>query len=214
MTKRLSGARFRWINEKLYTCTGDDALRLFADSPDLFEIYHSGFSDQVSKWPRNPLDGVIEYVKALPKSHVIADFGCGDARLAQSVPHLVHSFDLVAVNGHVTACNMSRVPLKDSSVDVVVFCLSLMNLETIRFIIEARRVLKVGGILKICEIKSRIESIREFVSKIKECSFSLEGKPRSLNKLFVDFNFTLKNKKKLDPESAAIHLNPCLYKKR
>ena len=39
----------------------------------------------------------------------MADFGCGDAQLAQSVPHKVHSFDLVALNDHVTSCDMSQV---------------------------------------------------------------------------------------------------------
>ena len=33
---------------------------------------------------------VIEYVKSVPHHMVIADFGCGEARLAQSVLHTVH----------------------------------------------------------------------------------------------------------------------------
>ena len=44
----------------------------------------------------------------------IADFGCGDARLSRSVKKTqrVHSFDLVAHNDSVTACDMARVPLR------------------------------------------------------------------------------------------------------
>jgi len=38
---------------------------------------------------------------------VVADFGCGDAKIARSVPNVVHSFDLVALNERVTACNMA-----------------------------------------------------------------------------------------------------------
>ena len=212
MSKRLSGARFRWINEKLYTCSGHEAFKLFSDSPELFTVYHEGFDEQASKWPQNPLDHVIEYVKTLPESYVIADFGCGDARLARSVPQVVHSFDLVANNESVVACDMANVPLSDSSVDVCVFCLSLMNENVIDFIHEARRVLKVGGVLKICEIRSRIDSLRDFVSRIKKCSFHIKGKPDSFNKLFVSFTFVLKNK--VDSSVSEITLKPCFYKKR
>ena len=90
MTSKMEGARFRWINEQLYTTTGDEAKKLFQNEPKLFSIYHQGFATQVSKWPINPLDHVIEYVKSLPHHMVIADFGCGEARLAQSVLHTVH----------------------------------------------------------------------------------------------------------------------------
>ena len=40
---------------------------------------------------------------------VVADFGCGEAVLAQSVPNIVHSFDLVALNERVMACDMAQV---------------------------------------------------------------------------------------------------------
>jgi len=39
---------------------------------------------------------------------VVADFGCGEAKIARSVPNVVHSFDLVALNEHVTACDMAN----------------------------------------------------------------------------------------------------------
>lgn len=75
---------------------------------------------------------------------MIADFGCGDARLASSLPNTVHSFDLVALNDKVTACDMAHTPLKDSSIDVAVFCLSLMGTNLNDYLLEANRVLKVG----------------------------------------------------------------------
>jgi ribosomal RNA-processing protein 8 len=52
--------------------------------------------------------------------------GCGDARLAQTVPNKTHSFDLVSKNPRVTACDVAHVPLENESVDIVVFCLALM----------------------------------------------------------------------------------------
>lgn len=60
------------------------------------------------------------------------------------MPNKVHSFDLVAANERVTACNISRVPLPNASLDVAIFCLSLMGVDFIKFIQEAHRTLKQG----------------------------------------------------------------------
>lgn len=47
-----------------------------------------------------------------PKSTVIADLGCGEAKIAQELTrNKVHSFDLIALNDHVTVCDMSKVSL-------------------------------------------------------------------------------------------------------
>lgn len=77
---------------------------------------------------------------------MVADFGCGEALLAKTLEdtHTVHSFDLVAVNSHVVACDMAHVPLPDACVDVSVFCLSLMGTNFADYVIEANRVLKQG----------------------------------------------------------------------
>ena len=80
-----------------------------------------------------------------PKEWVVADMGCGEAVLAQSVPQTcVHSLDLVAANPQVTPCDMAYTPLGVASVDAVVFCLSLMGTNLKDFMIEANRILKPG----------------------------------------------------------------------
>lgn len=78
---------------------------------------------------------------------MIADFGCGEAELAKSVKQKVHSFDLVAANDSVTACDMAHVPLTNASVDVAVFCLSLMGTNLQDYIVEANRILKIGYVI-------------------------------------------------------------------
>jgi len=76
---------------------------------------------------------------------VVADFGCGDAKLARAFPKVkVHSFDFVAVNQYVTAGDMAHTSLANGSVDIAVFCLSLMGTNLQSFIKEANRVLKTG----------------------------------------------------------------------
>lgn len=44
-----------------------------------------------------------------PASLVVADFGCGDCKIARSVKNKVHSFDLAAVCDLVTVCDMAKV---------------------------------------------------------------------------------------------------------
>ena len=216
MTSKMEGARFRWINEQLYTVTGGQAKEIFDKDPNLFDVYHKGFVTQSVKWPTNPIDRVISYVQTLPKSHVIADMGCGDAKLAQSVPNTVYSYDLVAANSHVTACDMSNVPLPSSSVDVCVFCLSLMGTNVADFIKEAWRILHKGsGTLKVCEIVSRFTSEDEFVQRIKQFGFELLSK-KPFSKLFLDFEFKAIAVRKGNTKAKLpdIELKPCIYKRR
>ncbi len=215
ITSKISGARFRWINEQLYTSKGDEALNMFEQDRTLFDVYHKGFSAQASKWPMNPLDKIIAYVQDLPSSAVVADFGCGEARLAQSVPNTVYSFDFVALNSHVTPCDMANVPLSNSSVDVCVFCLSLMGTNISDFIKESRRVLRKNGSLKICEIASRFESEDEFARSVEMFGFQLV-KSENFSKLFVEFEFKVTTRKKSSSSKVLpeIELKPCMYKRR
>ena len=75
----------------------------------------------------------------------IADFGCGEARLARCLPSMkVTSLDLVALRPNVTACDMANSPLNADSMDIIVFCLSLMGTNLRDYLYEANRVLKIG----------------------------------------------------------------------
>ena len=64
----MEGARFRTLNEKLYSTKGEEAFTDFQDDPNLFEVYHEGFREQVKSWPVNPLDLIIEWIKTKHRS--------------------------------------------------------------------------------------------------------------------------------------------------
>ncbi|KAH6781740.1 S-adenosyl-L-methionine-dependent methyltransferases superfamily protein [Perilla frutescens var. hirtella] len=218
MKARLSGGYFRMINEKLYTCSGDEALKYFKEDPSLFNVYHSGYQAQMSLWPEQPNDIIIKWIKDRGPSLVVADFGCGDARLSRSVKNKVHSFDLVSNDPSVIACDMSQTPLDSSSVDVAVFCLSLMGTNFPSYLQEANRVLKPRGWLLIAEVKSRFDPNTggadpdKFVKAICELGFASTSKDFS-NKMFILFHFQKKEKRK--PKGIVWpELKPCLYKRR
>lgn len=101
MMAKLTGSRFRWINEQLYTISSDSALKLIKEQPSLFDEYHDGFRSQVQSWPENPVDVFVNQIKerslrpvnapgglpGLPKNKkvVVADMGCGEAQFSLDV---------------------------------------------------------------------------------------------------------------------------------
>lgn len=216
MQAKLQGARFRFLNEKLYTCTGTEALEFMKDDASNFYAYHEGYRSQVEKWPQNPLDIFIRYLKSKPKL-VVGDFGCGEARLAKSVPNKVHSFDLVAANEHIVACDIANVPLPDTCLDVAVFCLSLMGVNFIDFLAEAFRTLKLNGELKIAEVRSRFpkNSYTSFIADVVKMGFKLTRQDEK-NKMFVLFDFVKvgKGKRAAGVASSSGSLQACIYKRR
>ena len=63
MEAQLKSAHFRYLNEQLYKTTGSQAQQMMSQDREAFEIYHSGFSQQVKQWPVNPVNKFIEYLE-------------------------------------------------------------------------------------------------------------------------------------------------------
>jgi ribosomal RNA-processing protein 8 len=213
--KKLEGAKFRMINETLYTSRGEESFETFQSDPKLFDIYHEGFREQASHWPDNPLTIIINWLKTKHPKAVIADLGAGDAELAQSLSNKVHSFDLVSKNSRVVAADIAKLPLTDSSVDIAVFCLSLMGTNIGDFLKEAYRILKPKGIMKIAEVRSRFEGeadgMKKFMRILKRAGFDITEKPSS-NKMF--FILECAKSERSQDISDDYSAKACVYKKR
>ena len=120
--------------------------------------------------------------------------GCGDAFLARHLKDLkIHSFDLVKYNENITVSDIKNVPLENESVDVVVFCLSLMGKNFVEFLSESRRILKPEGILIVCEISSRIVSEKSFLQIFGLLDYKL-SKVKDIHNYFQLFVFRKKGK--------------------
>ncbi|GFF30452.1 ribosomal RNA-processing protein 8 [Aspergillus udagawae] len=99
----------------------------------------------------------------------IADLGCGDAQLAQALTPSAKklnlkllNFDLHAPQGSlITKADISNLPIADGSVDVAIFCLSLMGTNWVSFVEEAWRVLRSDGKGEcwVSEVKSRFGKV-------------------------------------------------------
>ncbi|XP_019089303.1 PREDICTED: ribosomal RNA-processing protein 8-like isoform X1 [Camelina sativa] len=195
LRERLSGGQFRMLNEKLYTCSGQEALDYFKEDPEMFDMYHTGYQQQMSNWPELPVNSIIDWLLSRSSSLVVADFGCGDARIAKSVKNKVFSFDLVSKNPSVIACDMSNTSLESSSVDVAVFCLSLMGTNYSSYIKEAHRVLRPSGMLLIAEVKSRFDPNNggadpiDFVKAVCDLGFTSVLKVKSFVSIYSSPSF-------------------------
>ncbi|KAM4742367.1 uncharacterized protein rrp8 isoform 1-T1 [Anableps anableps] len=213
MEQRLEAARFRYINELLYSTSSGEARRMFQQDPHAFWVYHKGYTAQVQRWPANPVDAIISYIQKRPPTLVVADFGCGDCKIARSVKNKVHSFDLAATCELVTVCDMAKVPLGDGSVDIAVFCLSLMGTNLAEFLAEANRVLKMRGVLKVAEVASRFDNVQNFISALAGLGFKMTSKDTE-NSHFFSFEFVKSGNAPKDVKKSGLQLKPCVYKKR
>lgn len=63
MEQRLESARFRYINEVLYSTSSGEAKHMFTQDPEAFWVYHKGYTAQVQRWPTNPVDQIISYIR-------------------------------------------------------------------------------------------------------------------------------------------------------
>ena len=122
---------------------------------------------------------------------------------------------------------MSRVPLAADSVDIAVFCLSLMGPNFLAFIREAVRYTKLqyepltcgtngSGEIWIAEIKSRFvdPSFQSFVKRLSGMGLKLNNMDKG-NKMFVIMRFEKVGNGDNDTGiSEEKLLKACLYKKR
>lgn len=183
MKQKLQGSRFRWLNELLYTSSGSEAFEIIRKQPELYQEYHTGYRQQTEGWPTRPVDEAIKWLKCKPRQWLVADLGCGDAELSNSVAQEVKSFDLVAAVPGIIVCNINEVPMASASIDVAIFCLSLMGKDYGSFVIEASRLLKPGGWLWIAEVQSRFNTkdnivLYDFIHCVEQIGFDIRQNER------------------------------------
>ncbi|KII67581.1 Ribosomal RNA-processing protein 8 [Thelohanellus kitauei] len=209
---RLVASSFRLLNEKFYVTKSFEMQKILEQNPELLDLYIMGFKKQAEQWPVKPVEEIIKILMKSDPNLEVADMGCGEAMIAKQVKQKVHSFDFIALDPIITACDISHVPLPNTSMDVVIFCLSLMGPNIHEFFIEASRILKLGGHIYIAEVESRIVSIPQFIRSIKTFGLGLVSH-RELSSYFHFFDF-VKLSDQPNKDLVEIFLKPCFYKKR
>ncbi len=141
-------------------------------APAEWHHYHAELSRVRQSWPTDPQEEFIRWAQRRTDL-IIGDFGCGRAKVRSALidRHLVHSFDHVAISADVVACDMAHVPLDDETLNVAVFCLSLMGSNVTDYIREAYRTLVLDGWLHIYEPTARCLDRHTFVRELANLGF-------------------------------------------
>jgi len=143
-------------------------------NPEEWAQYHTLYREARKDWAVVPYEEMIRWCEKR-SGYVIGDFGCGEAKLAEAVSdrHIVHSFDHVAINDDVVACDMAHVPLDDETLDVAIFSLSLMGANFTDYIREAHRTLKLDGQLHVIEATERFADRNQFAKALEGLGFAV-----------------------------------------
>lgn len=175
------------MNSRFNTAYSSTTHERLKQNPEEWYLYHTLYREARKGWAEIPFERIAKSLKKRP-DWVIGDFGCGEAKLAALLPNKVYSFDHIAINENVLACDITHTPVEDGVLDVAVFSLSLMGLNYADYFKEAYRTLRFGGLLKIAEPISRWSEKRsELLSNISDAGFSLVGKIEESNQfLYID----------------------------
>ncbi len=143
-------------------------------NPEEWAFYHTLYQKSRVAWTIIPYEEMIRWCQKR-SGYNIGDFGCGEALLAAAVSdrHLVYSFDHIAVNDQVIACDMTHVPVEDEVLDVAIFSLSLMGANFTDYLREAHRTLKLDGHIHIIEATSRFSNLGQFKLDLEALGFDV-----------------------------------------
>jgi hypothetical protein len=143
-----------WGNS--YTRTNHE--RLQADRSQ-WEEYHSLYRDARESWLVVPAYEIADRINVHTRGKAIADLGCGEKLLSEKLDahHVVSSFDHVAFDDTVTACDITDLPVEDGSFDIAVMSLAIMGRNKEDYFAEASRILDADGVLYVAETGSLLE---------------------------------------------------------
>jgi len=166
---------FSVMNQR-WNATGSAKLHMrLRDDATEWENYHTLYRRARATWTIVPFKIIADWISQLPSNRVVGDFGCGEDLLGQqlrSAGYQVHSFDHVPISDDVVICDIGEgVPLDDGELDVAVFLLSLMGVNTGDYLREAARTLVFNGRLIVCEATSRLPDDDAIRHRLKQLGF-------------------------------------------
>lgn len=155
------------------------------ENPQDWFDYHRARRDSMQTWNEIPYEYIASKIKN--KNRIVADFGCGENLMRTFIPNnKVYSFDHIAIDNTVIACDMSHTPLEDESIDIAVFSLSLWGSNYEDYFKEAYRLLSYDGLMYIAEPTKSYDEIKrgELLMILRRNGFTQVGDIESRGKFF------------------------------
>ena len=156
-----------------------------SQNPQNWFDYHKARHENMKTWPEIPYEYIATKIKN--KNRVVADFGCGENLMRTFIPNnKVYSFDHVAIDDTVIACDMCHTPLEDESIDIAVFSLALWGSNFEDYFKEAYRLLNYDGLMYIAEPSKSYdaEQRNELIAMLKNNGFTPVGDIEDRGKFF------------------------------
>jgi hypothetical protein len=172
---------FSKMNNRWYASDSKNTHERLANNKEEWAHYHTLYRQMRETWPVVPYKEEIRWLQERD-GYVVGDFGCGEALIAKAAGdrHTIHSFDHVAIDERVIACDIAHAPLEDEVLDLAIFCLSLMGSNFTDYIRKAHRCLHIDGALHIWEAANYFDDVQKFTSALAKLGFgqiesSVEG---------------------------------------
>lgn len=188
---------FGKMNNRWYAASSESTHARLVANPEEWAHNHTMYRKLRESWPVVPYKEEVRWLQERA-GLVVGDFGCGEALLGKTVSeaHKVHSFDHVAIDASVVACDIAHVPLQDKTLDVAIFSLSLMGANATDYIREAHRCLRLDGWLHIWEPASYFDDVSALCAKVGRLGFDVMA-PETEG-VFTRI-YAVRNAKKPDP---------------
>jgi len=142
---------FSKLNRQINTEKSSSTHKRMLKNPEEWHEYHRQYREAREEWKIIPYEVWIEKIKKMAPNTIIGDFGCGEAKIREAIGARVKSFDHVSIDATVESCDMKNVQVDSGTLNVAVYCLSLMGKDWKEYLKEAARCLSFGGYLYITE---------------------------------------------------------------
>ena len=159
-------------NQKINSENSSTTHQRMLRNPEEWHEYHRTYREERKTWRVVPFDEWIKRIQKLSERFIIGDFGCGEAKVAETIGPRVISFDHVAIDSGVISCDMSNVSehLKKGGLDIALFSLSLMGKNWKDYLAEASSYLNENGLLFVSEttnsLSKRLAGLQKEIKKL------------------------------------------------
>jgi ubiquinone/menaquinone biosynthesis C-methylase UbiE len=153
--------------------------KLFKNKPNLWNEYHNELQKSENLFNADsqeqiPYKRIIRYLNniKLRRNINIADLGCGMNRIYEALKNndkfTFYSYDHVPKNDKVIQADISKLPLEDNTMDIVILCLAMWGSNCHNYLDEVNRVLDYRGELLIIEPTNRWIDKDTYNNKLQE----------------------------------------------